>query len=372
MRLAHLATHVRALLASASVAMICQAGPARAADFPLGPITVPTAFAIRQRRPAGAFFGCLHVLDRNCGFVRICFDRQHRLQQANGDPDLNAGLYLDGALLFAGEAETIFSPEGFPSRDVAFSALTLGPGNYELIFTGTATSFDPSLPITSSYAGLASFVPATASDPRTRDRRADVVRRGVVPAADGVAPRHTCDRPQMHKAPPDHRCRVFGSPWPGVYGTHIESVRHYGRHWHATYGLGLLEHGAQARPADAARSMRMPRPDHDQPRRGARRPTAGRPLAPLADRVPGSGGDRFDERRLRILRNRCRADAPVIKDTGLSRALQRLFDRLDEWSAARNPNGADVLACDEALVQACALAAGSPCHDRFAQRVTRR
>ena len=46
--------------------------------------------------------------------------------------------------------------------------------------------------------------------------------------------------------PADHRCRVFGSPWAGVYGTHIDSGRHYGRHWHATYGVGVLEHGAES------------------------------------------------------------------------------------------------------------------------------
>ena len=49
----------------------------------------------------------------------------------------------------------------------------------------------------------------------------------------------------MKNPPADHRCQVFGSPWAGVYGTPADSARHYGRHWHATYGFGLLEHGAQ-------------------------------------------------------------------------------------------------------------------------------
>lgn len=48
------------------------------------------------------------------------------------------------------------------------------------------------------------------------------------------------------KTSPDHHSRVFGSPWNGVYCTRIESARHYGRHWHATYGLGLLQHGAHS------------------------------------------------------------------------------------------------------------------------------
>ncbi|RQP26781.1 AraC family transcriptional regulator [Piscinibacter terrae] len=44
---------------------------------------------------------------------------------------------------------------------------------------------------------------------------------------------------------PAHRSRVFASPWAGVFGTHIDSARHYGRHSHATYGFGLIEDGAQ-------------------------------------------------------------------------------------------------------------------------------
>jgi hypothetical protein len=45
--------------------------------------------------------------------------------------------------------------------------------------------------------------------------------------------------------PPMQRSRVFGTPWAGVYATHIDSAHHYGKHWHTTYGLGVLEHGAQ-------------------------------------------------------------------------------------------------------------------------------
>lgn len=31
-----------------------------------------------------------------------------------------------------------------------------------------------------------------------------------------------------------------------MHCTCIDSARHYGKHWHTTYGLGLLEHGAQS------------------------------------------------------------------------------------------------------------------------------
>ena len=50
----------------------------------------------------------------------------------------------------------------------------------------------------------------------------------------------------MTRTPPDHRSQVFGTPWEGVHGTAMDSARHYGRHWHATYGVGLLDHGAQS------------------------------------------------------------------------------------------------------------------------------
>jgi len=48
------------------------------------------------------------------------------------------------------------------------------------------------------------------------------------------------------KTPPDHRSQVFGTPWEGVHATAMDSARHYGRHWHSTYGVGLLDHGAQS------------------------------------------------------------------------------------------------------------------------------
>jgi len=41
-----------------------------------------------------------------------------------------------------------------------------------------------------------------------------------------------------------HACRVLNSPWPGVFGTDIDSARQYDRHWHTTFGFGLMERGA--------------------------------------------------------------------------------------------------------------------------------
>src|SRR5436190_11132088 len=42
-----------------------------------------------------------------------------------------------------------------------------------------------------------------------------------------------------------HVARILASPLTGVYSTHIDSARQFGRHWHDTYGFGFLEHGAQ-------------------------------------------------------------------------------------------------------------------------------
>ena len=44
---------------------------------------------------------------------------------------------------------------------------------------------------------------------------------------------------------PRHIWQAFDTPWAGVHGMHIDSARHYGRHWHDTFGVGPLEHGAQ-------------------------------------------------------------------------------------------------------------------------------
>ena len=41
-----------------------------------------------------------------------------------------------------------------------------------------------------------------------------------------------------------HRTRLIAAPQPGVYATEVESERHYPRHWHTTYGFGLIDRGA--------------------------------------------------------------------------------------------------------------------------------
>ena len=152
-----------------------------------------------------------------------------------------------------------------------------------------------------------------------------------------------------------HHSRVLASPWPGVYGTHIDSGRHFGRHWHATYGIGLLEDGAQ-RSASGQGHVEAQAGDvittnpgevHDgRPLGGPSRrwrmvyldPDV---LVPMLQDAPGSGA-------LELTR-------PVIRDVRITRSLARLLDRVTAWNEGvdRSPLGA--LACEEALVQACGL-----------------
>ncbi len=136
------------------------------------------------------------------------------------------------------------------------------------------------------------------------------------------------------RTPSDHRSQVFGSPWDGVHGTVIESARHYGRHWHATYGLGLLEQGAQSSASGRGKVdayagdliTTNPGEVHD-----------GRPLGGPSRRWrmvyldPGvmvaMNGDTDSAADMALTR-------PVIRDARLGTTLRRLFVRLDHWRAA--------------------------------------
>lgn len=171
----------------------------------------------------------------------------------------------------------------------------------------------------------------------------------------------------MRRAP-IHQAQVFGSPWQGVHGTLIASARHYGRHWHATYGFGLLEDGAQSSasgrgPVDAyAGDLITTNPGevHD-----------GRPLGSSSRRwrmlylepeVMAAMAGAASAGDVQLTR-------PVIKDPALAQVLQRLFARLDDWNAGRRTTGPDMLACEEALVHTCGLlmlrhATASPVDER--------
>jgi AraC-like DNA-binding protein len=160
------------------------------------------------------------------------------------------------------------------------------------------------------------------------------------------------------RQPENHRCRLIGSPWDAVHCTVTESARHYGRHWHANYGLGLVEYGAH-RSASGRGTVDAyagdlittnPGEVHD-----------GRPLGSPSRRwrivyldpaaftamqsCPASSDNRSD---VEITR-------PVMKDEILRRALRDLFARLEAWNLGLSRSAADIMACDEALARTCGL-----------------
>ncbi|MBA3773078.1 MAG: AraC family transcriptional regulator [Ramlibacter sp.] len=155
----------------------------------------------------------------------------------------------------------------------------------------------------------------------------------------------------MHSAPL-HRSQVLASPWAGVYATHIASARHYGRHWHATYGLGMIDEGAQLSASGRgdveayAGDLIATNPGevHD-----------GRPLGAASRRwrivffdaavlAAMAGGDCAGTEITR----------PVIRDPRLGGALARLLACIEAWNRSRCTE-VDRLACEESLVQTCAL-----------------
>lgn len=146
---------------------------------------------------------------------------------------------------------------------------------------------------------------------------------------------------------PLHHARVLGSPWPGVFVTEIDSGRHFGRHWHTTHGLGLLDAGAQRSASGVGRVDAFagdliatnPGEVHDgQPLGGPSRRwrmvylDAGAMAA-----WDGPGPDRDVTR-------------PVFRDPALRARLERLFARLDAWSGGQR----DRLACEESLAEVMA------------------
>jgi AraC-like DNA-binding protein len=143
-------------------------------------------------------------------------------------------------------------------------------------------------------------------------------------------------------AEPLHRCRVIASPHAGVYATVVDSERHYARHWHTTYGFGVIQRGAHrsASPLGAVDAFAgdivcmNPGDVHD-----------GRPLGEPSRRwftvylepevLAGIAG---------------RQDAAFTRaafaDARLRHAIATLLDRMEHGSA---------LEFEEALAQACGL-----------------
>jgi AraC-like DNA-binding protein len=149
----------------------------------------------------------------------------------------------------------------------------------------------------------------------------------------------------------DHRCRVLASPWPGVYATDIESARHYGKHWHATYGLGVMDGGAHRSTSG----------------RGAVEAFAGDILTTNPGEVHDGKPLGAPSRRWRTVYLEPEVVASVacacgggsdiafaqaaFRDERLRAALLQLLARLEAWTRGAG----DALACEESLVHACGL-----------------
>ncbi len=77
--------------------------------------------------------------------------------------DLEGALLQGGQWLQSGVAETKYLPEGFPNREVNFSSLVLGAGDYLIRIDGTATGVYDG--ITAGYQASLSFADVTAPVP---------------------------------------------------------------------------------------------------------------------------------------------------------------------------------------------------------------
>jgi len=141
---------------------------------------------------------------------------------------------------------------------------------------------------------------------------------------------------------------VLRGPARGIYSTHTSSGRQFGRHWHDAYGFGILEEGAQRSASGRGRVDAFagqvittnPGEVHD-----------GRPLGGATRRwcIVSVDADVFSS--LIGQGSAAEITRPVIEDPPLLRALQRLFRRLERWHTHPGNRAAEMLACEESLVE---------------------
>lgn len=149
---------------------------------------------------------------------------------------------------------------------------------------------------------------------------------------------------------PSHVARVLRGPLRGIHSTHTLSGQHFGRHWHEAYGFGILEAGAQRSVSGRGRVDAF----------------AGQVITAnpgeVHDGAPLGGPTRrwrilsIDTDVLSAITGHGAAPAeimrPVIDDPALFNVLQRLFRRMERWSARAGNRAAEALACEESLVAA--------------------
>jgi AraC-like DNA-binding protein len=148
---------------------------------------------------------------------------------------------------------------------------------------------------------------------------------------------------------------VFGSPWAGIYCTQMESGRHFGKHWHSTYGFGVLERGAHSSASGRgaveayAGDVITTNPGEVHDGRPLGGPSRGWQIMYVEPALIASiaADSAFPGGRVEITR-------PAVNDPALRGSLRRLFRRLDEWGSG----SAETMACEESLVESVALLLG--------------
>jgi AraC-like DNA-binding protein len=168
-----------------------------------------------------------------------------------------------------------------------------------------------------------------------------------------------------------HSCTLLTSPFPGVHATDIDSARHYGKHWHSTFGFGVIDRGAH-RSASAHGDVdafegdvvcTFPGEVHDgRPLGGPSRRWRNVYVEPevfhsMTDAsAPGSGRDVAFVRA-------------AFTDARTRKAVTHLLEQLKAWTgSASTDRAALALACEEALAHACGLmlrhhSTAAPCNN---------
>lgn len=152
---------------------------------------------------------------------------------------------------------------------------------------------------------------------------------------------------------PPHVARVLCAPLRGIHSIHTLSGQHFGRHWHAGYGFGVLEEGAQRSVSGRGRVDAFagqvitsnPGEVHDgSPLGGPTRRWRILSVDTEAFSALIEHGDRLAE----ITR-------PVIDDPALFQVLRRLFRRIERCNRGGGDEATEMLACEEAVVEASVL-----------------
>jgi len=132
-----------------------------------------------------------------------------------------------------------------------------------------------------------------------------------------------------------HTAETFGTPWRGLFGTRIESDRHFVKHSHGTFGLGLIERGAQSSASGRGQVEAHagdviacnPGEVHDgHPIGGPSRLWRMVYAEPEVFAALTGTASVVDASRVELTR-------PVTSDARLTRAVRTLFGALDDWQA---------------------------------------